>query len=251
MVHQIARQVVWTTCFRAPRRPSADPASGALAAGRRRGVGDVAGGTGVSPENADGPLPQYPPAAVPDASTNARSEPRRRRGLTPLLCVVGHPALGEGDARFETNRRSTILLGTPSSPRTLRVSPSGSTRCAIRRTVSSGEPCGNAPAFLSARASHDRATRCANHFARSLRRRNGARRPAAGRAGPPARGPRAVPGSACGVRARAGRVDEGGAGPVRRRRTRAGGARRERDARPRDRARPRPTPRRSGRRRRG
>jgi hypothetical protein len=42
-----------------------------------RMAGDEDGGIGISRKNADGPLPRFHPSAVPDASTNAWSNPRQ------------------------------------------------------------------------------------------------------------------------------------------------------------------------------
>jgi hypothetical protein len=83
-----------------PAQASQDRASGVRGGGLRCAcgrtsapTGDEDGGIGISPQNADGPLPRFPPSAVPDASTHAWSNPRPPPcpDTIPLHCGVISP----------------------------------------------------------------------------------------------------------------------------------------------------------------
>jgi hypothetical protein len=96
----LARTSAGTPPAFSPAQASQDRASG-VRGGRLRcaygrtsaPTGDEDGGIGISPQNADGPLPRFPPSAVPDASTHAWSNPRPPPcpDTIPLHCGVIKP----------------------------------------------------------------------------------------------------------------------------------------------------------------
>jgi len=82
--------------------------SGALAAGRRRRVGDEDGGIGISPKMRMVPCRASLPLPFPMHPHTRGATPAHRRALTPFHCIAGHLAPGERDAQFATRSAMTL-----------------------------------------------------------------------------------------------------------------------------------------------